>query len=79
MFNTAYGIYKEMEAFMEQKATQKKPNKNNARGFLRRSQNNLNKNEASSNEQPIEKLVNIVSSIKNERLNIKENKNAAEK
>tara|TARA_R100001377_G_scaffold72499_2_gene48311 strand:- start:399 stop:629 length:231 start_codon:yes stop_codon:yes gene_type:complete len=76
MFNPAYGIYKEMEAFMEQKAAQKKP-KNNERGFLRRNTSSLK--ESGSNEQPIEKLVSIVSSIKNERLNIKENKNAAEK
>lgn len=74
MFNPAFSISQEVEAFIQQRKTAKKPVTKNS-GLLKR--NNMSfTTQDNSAKQPIETVADIVESLREEQNKIKELKDA---
>ena len=74
MFNPAFSISQEVEAFIQQRNSMKKPTNKNS-GLLKR--NNMSFTaQGSGAKQPIETVAEIVESLRAEQNKIKETKDA---
>lgn len=74
MFNPAFSISQEVEAFIQQRKTAKKPATKNS-GLLKRNNRGFTTQDNSA-KQPIETVADIVESLREEQNKIKELKDA---
>ena len=74
MLNPAFSISQEVNAFIEQRKSTKKPTTKNS-GLLKRNSMGVDTQDSGS-KQPIETIADIVESLRAEQQNVKELKDA---